>query len=72
MHNGVRLNKVIDLLEKREVVFGRVAMNGNLDELMYWNESDYDFVLIEMEHEGFNFHEAPPIAVADVKPASDR
>ena len=55
MHNGIRLNKVIDLLERREVVFGRVAMNGNLDELMYWNESDYDFVIIEMEHEGFNF-----------------
>ena len=56
MYNGVRLNKVIDLLERRQVVFsGGMVYNGNLDDVIYMADSDFDFCIIEMEHEGFSF-----------------
>ena len=55
MYKGRHLNKIIDLLERDEVAFGRVVMNGSFEELMFWAESNFDFVIIEMEHEGFNF-----------------
>ena len=29
--------------------------NGNLDDLTYIADADYDAVIIEMEHEGFSF-----------------
>ena len=56
MPNGVRLNKVIDLLEQEKTVFcGGMVHNGNLDDVMFMADSDYDFCIIETEHEGFSF-----------------
>ena len=57
MARKVRLNKVIDLLEQGQVVFSSgTIMNGNLDDIVCVADSDYDFVIIETEHEGFNFN----------------
>ncbi len=56
MADGVRLNKVIELLERGQTVFcGGMVSNGNIDDVMAMADSDYDFCIIEMEHEGFNF-----------------
>ena len=56
MANKVRLNKVIDLLEQDKVVFSSGTINnGNIDDVIYVAESDYDFVMIENEHLGFDF-----------------
>ena len=56
MAQSPRLNKVIDLLEQGDVVFcGGMVHNGNLDDVIYMADSDYDFCIIEMEHEGFSF-----------------
>ena len=56
MPGGVRLNKVIDLLEQGKTVFcGGLIHNGNLDEAVEMADSDYDFCIIETEHEGFSF-----------------
>ena len=56
MSDTVRLNKVIDLLERGEVVFcGGAISNGNLDDIVYMADSDYDFCILETEHEGFSF-----------------
>ena len=57
MADKVRMNKVIDLLEQDKVVFSSgTIMNGNLDDIMFVADSDYDFIIIETEHEGFNFN----------------
>ena len=57
MADKVRQNKVIDLLEQDKVVFSSgTIMNGNLDDIMFVADSDYDFIIIETEHEGFNFN----------------
>ena len=56
MGDRVRLNKVIDLLTQDKVVFcGGMVHNGNLDEVVVMADSDYDFCMIETEHEGFSF-----------------
>ena len=58
MPDKVRLNKVIDLLEQGKPVFcGGMVYNGNLDDIMYMGDSDYDFCIIETEHEGFSFND---------------
>ena len=52
-----RYNKVIRLLEDGQPVFGTgLIWNGNLDEMTYFADSDYDMVMIEMEHEGLSFN----------------
>ena len=52
-----RYSKVIQLLEEGKPVFGTgLIWNGNLDEMMYFADSDYDMVMIEMEHEGLSFN----------------
>lgn len=52
-----RYNKVIRLLEDGQPVFGTgLVWNGNLDEMTYFADSDYDMVMIEMEHEGLSFN----------------
>ena len=57
MANGVRLNKVIDLLERGEVVFSSgTIMSDNLDDIMYVADSNYDFIILETEHQGFDFN----------------
>lgn len=54
-HN--RYNKVIDLLEQGKTVFASgLVWNGNLDDLTFIADSDYDMVMIEMEHEGLSFN----------------
>lgn len=53
----IHYNKMIDVLEQGKPVFvaGPVG-NGSLDDLTFIADSDYDAVIIEMEHEGFSFH----------------
>ena len=54
---STRYNKAIELLEAGQPVFGSgLIWNGNLDEMMYFADSDYDLVMIEMEHEGLSFN----------------
>src|SRR6202012_6030313 len=56
MADKVRYNKIIDLLEHDKPVFSTSTVpNGNLDDLTYIADADYDAVVIEMEHEGFDF-----------------
>lgn len=50
-----RLNRVIELFERGEVVFGASIPNGDLESAMWMAESNYDFCFIEMEHSGFDF-----------------
>ncbi len=57
MANNIRYNKVIELLEQGKPVFSSgLVWNGNLDDLIFVADSDYDMVLIEMEHEGLSFN----------------
>ena len=57
MPNATRYNKAIQLLENGQPVFGTgLIWNGNLDEMTYFADSDYDLVMIEMEHEGLSFN----------------
>jgi 4-hydroxy-2-oxoheptanedioate aldolase len=57
MPGMIRYNKIIDLLERGKPVFvAGVVGNGNLDELTFIADSDYDAVIIETEHEGFSFN----------------
>ena len=54
---ATRYNKAIQLLEEGKPVFGTgLIWNGNLDEMTYFADSDYDLVMIEMEHEGLSFN----------------
>jgi len=56
MPEVARYNKVVDLLEQGKTVFASgLVWNGNLDDLTFIADSDYDMVMIEMEHEGFSF-----------------
>src|SRR5438046_8237054 len=56
MAEKMRYNKIIDLLERGKPVFSTSTVpNGNLDDLTYIADADYDAVIIEMEHEGFSF-----------------
>ena len=57
MAGEIRYNKVIDLLEQGKPVFcSGLVWNGNLDDLTYVADADYDMVIMEMEHEGFSFN----------------
>ena len=57
MAAAVRYNKAIDLLEQGKPVFcSGLVWNGNLDDLMYVADSDYDMLIVEMEHEGLSFN----------------
>ena len=58
MPESTRHNKVIDLLEQGKTVFASgLVWNGNLDDLTFIADSDYDMVMIEMEHEGFSLND---------------
>lgn len=58
MPDTTRYNKVIELLEHDEPVFSAgLVWNGNLDDLTFIADSDYDMLIIEMEHQGFSFKE---------------
>jgi 4-hydroxy-2-oxoheptanedioate aldolase len=57
MAEKVRYNKVIDLLEQgKPVISSGLVWNANLDDLVFVADSDYDMVMIEMEHEGLSFN----------------
>ena len=57
MAGTTRYNKVIDLLEQGKPAFcSGLVWNGNLDDLTFIADSDYDMVIIEMEHEGLSFN----------------
>ena len=50
-----RLNKVIELLERKQPVFcAAVARNGDFEQLAGLSEADFDMVIVEMEHQGFD------------------
>ena len=56
MEKKVRHNKLIERLEQGRVAFApSVVANGDLEELMAVAESDYDFVMLDMEHQDFDF-----------------
>lgn len=56
MAERVRLNKVIELLQQGQPVFScGTVMSGNYDELQVLSRSDYDLVIVETEHQGFDF-----------------
>jgi hypothetical protein len=58
----VRYNKAIDLLIQEKLVFcSGLVWNGNLENLAFIVDSDYDMVIIEMEH-------LPVPGVADFEP----
>ena len=51
-----RLNVVIERLEARDVVVSsRPVANGNIDQAQAIGDSDFDMVIFEMEHYGFDF-----------------
>jgi len=51
-----RLNKVIELLEQGQVVFGgAVVTPGEIENTMAFADLGYDFIIFEMEHLGFDF-----------------
>ena len=53
-----RYNKAIDLLVQDKPVFcSGLAWNGNLEDLAFVADSDYDMVIIEMEHQGFSLND---------------
>ena len=57
MAGDIRYNKVSDLLAQGKPVFcSGLVWNGNLDDLIYVADADYDMVIMEMEHEGFSFN----------------
>jgi len=56
MAGKVRLNKVIELLERGQAVFScGTVPNGNFDEIAALGQSAYDMIIIETEHVGFDF-----------------
>ncbi len=58
MASNVRYSKVIELLEQDKPVFcSGLVWNGNLDDLTFVADSDYDMVIIEMEHQGFDLND---------------
>jgi len=58
MPSNLRYSKVIELLEQDKPVFcSGLVWNGNLDDLTFISDSEYDMVIIEMEHQGFSFND---------------
>ena len=64
-----RLNKVIELLGRGEVVFSCGTIpNGNYDEIMALSQSSYDLIVLETEHVGLTF---PPCGTRCVSGESE-
>ena len=54
----IRYNKAIDLLLQDKPVFcSGLVWNGSLEDLAFVTDSDYDMVIIEMEHQGFSLND---------------
>ena len=51
----MRYNEVIELLESGQTVFGCFPLDND-EEIATIARSDYDFVMIETEHTGFDGH----------------
>jgi 4-hydroxy-2-oxoheptanedioate aldolase len=49
------LNRVVELLEAGEIAFGCLVQNWDDTQLRAVADGDHDFVIIEMEHAGFDF-----------------
>jgi 4-hydroxy-2-oxoheptanedioate aldolase len=57
MAENVRYNRAVDLLEQGRPVFcSGLVWNGNLDDITFIADSEYDMVIVEMEHEGLSFN----------------
>jgi 4-hydroxy-2-oxoheptanedioate aldolase len=53
---GERLNRVIDKLASGEVVVSSLPVaNASYEEAQRYGDSDFDMVIFEMEHQGFDF-----------------
>jgi 4-hydroxy-2-oxoheptanedioate aldolase len=53
---GDRLNRVIELLAAGQVVVSSPPIpNGSLEQAQAYGDSDFDMVVFEMEHHGFDF-----------------
>ena len=49
---------VYQLLEQDKPVFcSGLVWNGNLDDMTFVGDADYDMVIVEMEHQGFDFND---------------
>ena len=56
MQNSIRYNKIIEMLENNQIVFApALVSNGPSDDITFIADSEYDMVMIEMEHDGFSF-----------------
>ena len=56
MQTSIRYNKIIELLENDQIVFApALVSNGPSDDVTYIADSEYDMIMIEMEHDGFSF-----------------
>lgn len=55
MQHKNKLNRIIELLETGQTVFGTFASTGNVDDTVSCQALGYDFIIYEMEHSGFDF-----------------
>lgn len=53
--NQPHINRIIDLLQKGDTVFGTFASTSNVEESIACADLGYDFVIYEMEHSGFDY-----------------
>ena len=54
----IRYNKAIHLLLQDKPVFcSELMWNGSLEDLAFVADSDYDMIMIEMEHQGFSLND---------------
>jgi len=51
------LNKLVEALRSDRPAFGAFILNGDIQQAIAVGDSDYDFAMIEMEHQGFDFTE---------------
>ena len=58
MADKLRLNKVIELLEQGKPVFSTGTVpSGNIDDITFVADSDFDMIILETEHEAFGFEQ---------------
>lgn len=53
------LNRVIQLLDDDQVVFGCLIPNGSYENIQAVADGNHDFIIIEMEHSGFDLSALP-------------
>jgi 4-hydroxy-2-oxoheptanedioate aldolase len=58
MADKLRLNKAIELLEQGKTVFSTGTVpSGNIDDITFVADSDFDMIILETEHEAFGFEQ---------------